>query len=544
MSLTVVVGAFEPRRLVDPPQRTVAEPSPLPRLAGWHEEGDVELFRVTAPAGPACDWSRSPRTPVWPGRRPPRTGRWAPWPTPPCRRAQPHAAGRRGDRLHAGRTVAAQPWAAPTGPRSPRWTSSRSPARSRCGRPDWSRACATTAGLAGHPRADRSRRPACRRGGAAPSSTHPACRGPSPSTPGRSRSARARRRAGGGDRVRRAGGAGTNPGAGGFVLRAAGDIPVPGAGRGRRRPGRVVGAVRGGLRGPGPRGRAAQPRGARLQRRRARGGGRAGVRGRDAVAWPEVYFTGLGWYAFDPTPSAANRTERRRSCWPWTAWVSRWPGPGCRSCRRRCRPARRRPHRRSPRRPPVRHRGPGWPPPAAGAALALVVFDAPRRPPGPHGGDTGGTPTRARGRRSSTCWCCLAGGRRPGNRRPWSRPIWRRTRRGLGDGPHPAAVIAAAADRAAFAPTPGGDRGTGGRGGAATPPAGRSGRRFAAPAAALAGRPASAAAPGQPRSGPVRARRVGSAAPRRCSAERTGRGPRGPVPAPGSSSAGRPGPGR
>src|SRR4029079_6885054 len=28
------------------------------------------------------------------------------------------------------------------------------------------------------------------------------------------------------------------------------------------------------------------------------------VRGRDARAWPEVYFAGLGWYAFDPSPTA------------------------------------------------------------------------------------------------------------------------------------------------------------------------------------------------------------------------------------------------
>ena len=28
------------------------------------------------------------------------------------------------------------------------------------------------------------------------------------------------------------------------------------------------------------------------------------VRGRDALAWPEVYFTGQGWVAFDPTPAS------------------------------------------------------------------------------------------------------------------------------------------------------------------------------------------------------------------------------------------------
>jgi transglutaminase-like putative cysteine protease len=51
LTLPVVLAAFEPRRLVDPPQRTIAEPSPLPRLAAWHDEGDVELLRVSAPPG-------------------------------------------------------------------------------------------------------------------------------------------------------------------------------------------------------------------------------------------------------------------------------------------------------------------------------------------------------------------------------------------------------------------------------------------------------------------------------------------------------------
>lgn len=31
------------------------------------------------------------------------------------------------------------------------------------------------------------------------------------------------------------------------------------------------------------------------------------VRGRDALAWPEVYFTGQGWVPFDPTPAGASR---------------------------------------------------------------------------------------------------------------------------------------------------------------------------------------------------------------------------------------------
>jgi transglutaminase-like putative cysteine protease len=32
------------------------------------------------------------------------------------------------------------------------------------------------------------------------------------------------------------------------------------------------------------------------------------VRGRDALAWPEVYFTGQGWVPFDPTPAARDST--------------------------------------------------------------------------------------------------------------------------------------------------------------------------------------------------------------------------------------------
>src|SRR6266542_4451961 len=45
--LVPVTGAFEPRRLVDPPHRTLDEPSPLPRIAAWQQNGDVELLRVT-----------------------------------------------------------------------------------------------------------------------------------------------------------------------------------------------------------------------------------------------------------------------------------------------------------------------------------------------------------------------------------------------------------------------------------------------------------------------------------------------------------------
>jgi transglutaminase-like putative cysteine protease len=49
LALAVVahpVGAFEPRTLVVPPHRTINEPSPLPQLTGWHEQAGTELFRV------------------------------------------------------------------------------------------------------------------------------------------------------------------------------------------------------------------------------------------------------------------------------------------------------------------------------------------------------------------------------------------------------------------------------------------------------------------------------------------------------------------
>ncbi|CAM4080172.1 transglutaminase domain-containing protein [Kibdelosporangium persicum] len=38
--------AFEPRELVRPPSHRLSEPSPLPRLAAWALQGDVELMRV------------------------------------------------------------------------------------------------------------------------------------------------------------------------------------------------------------------------------------------------------------------------------------------------------------------------------------------------------------------------------------------------------------------------------------------------------------------------------------------------------------------
>jgi transglutaminase-like putative cysteine protease len=51
-SLAWVGGAgFDPRRLVDPPGRTVSESSPLPRIAAWQQQGDTELLRANIDAG-------------------------------------------------------------------------------------------------------------------------------------------------------------------------------------------------------------------------------------------------------------------------------------------------------------------------------------------------------------------------------------------------------------------------------------------------------------------------------------------------------------
>jgi hypothetical protein len=49
--LAPAAGAFEPRRLVTPPEPLdLVQPSPLPRLAAWAQQGDVEMFRRTGPA--------------------------------------------------------------------------------------------------------------------------------------------------------------------------------------------------------------------------------------------------------------------------------------------------------------------------------------------------------------------------------------------------------------------------------------------------------------------------------------------------------------
>jgi hypothetical protein len=58
LGITAVRGptlAFEPRHLVEAPHRTLSYPSPLPLLAAWHEQPDVELFRFRATAGEAPD---------------------------------------------------------------------------------------------------------------------------------------------------------------------------------------------------------------------------------------------------------------------------------------------------------------------------------------------------------------------------------------------------------------------------------------------------------------------------------------------------------
>jgi len=46
-SLASTAGAFEPRRLVTPPSLPLVEPNPLPRLAAYAEQDDVELLRYT-----------------------------------------------------------------------------------------------------------------------------------------------------------------------------------------------------------------------------------------------------------------------------------------------------------------------------------------------------------------------------------------------------------------------------------------------------------------------------------------------------------------
>ncbi len=43
-----MAGAFDPRRLVEPEGRQLREPSPLPKIAAWHRLGDVELLRYTS----------------------------------------------------------------------------------------------------------------------------------------------------------------------------------------------------------------------------------------------------------------------------------------------------------------------------------------------------------------------------------------------------------------------------------------------------------------------------------------------------------------
>jgi len=46
-TLAPSAGAFEPRRLVTPPSLPLVEPNPLPLLAAYAEQGDVELLRYT-----------------------------------------------------------------------------------------------------------------------------------------------------------------------------------------------------------------------------------------------------------------------------------------------------------------------------------------------------------------------------------------------------------------------------------------------------------------------------------------------------------------
>jgi transglutaminase-like putative cysteine protease len=182
--------------------------------------------------------------------------------------------------------------------------------------------------------------------------------------------------------------------------------------------------------------------------------GMASVRGRDAVAWPEVYFTGLGWYAFDPTPTAgAGPVEEVK-----LLALDRMGEQIARAKVPVVSPSV--PPRPTPTPGPVAAApatGPGSFA-AAGAVAAtaglmvLVLLAAARR-----------VRTRRhrreadRGAWSEVLDLLVLLGRRPTAAQPAPAvadalatfaPVG-------GDGPHPAAVIAAAADRAAFAPAGG-----------------------------------------------------------------------------------------
>lgn len=52
------------------------------------------------------------------------------------------------------------------------------------------------------------------------------------------------------------------------------------------------------------------------------------VRDKDAHAWPEVYFEGAGWVAFDPTPAAEEQTSGLAAAWKEIVETTRQTGSG------------------------------------------------------------------------------------------------------------------------------------------------------------------------------------------------------------------------
>jgi hypothetical protein len=177
------------------------------------------------------------------------------------------------------------------------------------------------------------------------------------------------------------------------------------------------------------------------------------VRGRDALAWPEVYFTGQGWVPFDPAPAAGGNVaadDAKRQVLDRVGLNQPPPKPAPR--RVKPKPA------ATPSAPPVgadAARGSGAGPdlaavfPVAGSAAlaALAALAAARRL------------RRARHRRSGPrgAWSEVLDllvllGRRPPR---WRDTLWIAEDLATAvpaDGTHPALRLAVYADRAAFAP--------------------------------------------------------------------------------------------
>ena len=435
-TLAVVVSPFEPRRLVDPPHRTVAEPSPLPRLAGWHEEGDVELLRVAAPAGTRLRlvtlgsytggaWSATasyrplgtmadPTLP--PGRH--RTtvdatvtittldGLWLPTPGQPQRASlsdvdvEPESGSLalRSQRLQPGVHYDVRAWLDTPDPGEVA-------------------AAGVPSGPAARPYLDTPRLPwafaeyarQITFGASTPFEQAVAIeyavrdgRRHDPTAPVGSSYARLETflfRELGADAGARVGTSEQFAAAFAVLARSIG------------LPSRVVlGFTTGG----------------------PQVGGMTSVRGRDAVAWPEVYFTGLGWYPFDPTPSAGVRADEEVKLLALDrmgAQVARAKVPVVSPSV---------PPRASPTAAPVASGPPGPDRTAAagtvGAAavvlVLLVLVGARRARTARHRR----LADRGHGRRCWTCWCCSGAGRRPDNRPPRSPPPSPPTRRPGGTG--------------------------------------------------------------------------------------------------------------